>query len=295
MFEALFEFFKQILGLGPKENPPVNWPTAGPAIDEHPPVPISAVVKADQDEFVDGWWKNARKMPMHPKRMGLAIAPKGAVVHSTDCMPGTMSGILNRWRDEVGAGNGATFMIGRHPPTMTSAGITDGVVQMAPITRNSNHAGGKNGHGWLKASDGKMIHPNTFYVGIEVDNAGKLVKKDGKWIHKDSGGVIADADVFVDAKGGGWHKYTDYQFEVLGKLLDAIDKSMGEVPAGLTIVPNGTYRSNGVLWADNWRTADGKPCIRWVSHVTLDPLNKTDAGPEMVAWMRARYGIVAAP
>lgn len=48
------------------------------------------------------------------------------------------------------------------------------MVQFAPITRNANHAGGKT-HGWWytrAGGRGRLIHPNTVAVGIELDNAG---------------------------------------------------------------------------------------------------------------------------
>jgi hypothetical protein len=245
--------------------------------------------------FVDGVLTVARQCPAHPTRVGAAITAKGIVVHTTDCGPGTMQGILKRWSLETGEGCAATFMIGRRAATpeelATEQFPSAGLAQMVPIDRNANHAGGSrkvNGsfvpyHGNFEI-DGHIVHPNTCTVGIEVDNAGRLIRSHGVWYHTDSGHTFADADVFVDDRGKGWERVTEYQLETLGKLIDALDEQLAHFPEGVKVLPNGDHDKNGVSWAKTTQT-------RVVAHATLDPNNKTDCGPQIWAFLKARYGI----
>lgn len=228
-----------------------------------------------------GYDRDARQCLMHSGRIGAEIDPIGAVVHTTDCMPGTMPGIIKRWAEGPGERNGATYMIGRTP--------ADGLVQLAPITRNTGHAGGFQGnHGWLVKNKQRVAHPNSVYVGIELDCAGRLSKGKDKWRHNDSGKMLDAADVYVHTDGSGWHLVTEYQFEVLGKLLDALDERCRPVPEGWTIAPHGAYGSNGVRWAP-------LGLVRFTTHVELDPIRKTDPGPQVTEWLRARYGALQSP
>lgn len=97
-------------------------------------------------------------------------------------VPGTYAALVRAWQTKPGAGNAAHFLIGRHD--------IDGVTQFAPITRNANHAGGKT-HGWW-SSGARLVHPNTIAVGIELDNAGRLARAAGRWLHPDSRTTIPD-------------------------------------------------------------------------------------------------------
>jgi hypothetical protein len=236
----------------------------------------------------DGWYTGARRC-LTPLRMGAAIEPKGATVHTTDCMPGSMQNILRRWAQTRDSGAGAHFMIGRRAPTFAELADEQwpsaGIVQMIPIKRNGNHAGGPGGdHGWLQVPGApSKVHPNLVYVGIEIDCGGKLRQMHSKAMHVDSGTIVDEADVFRDERGAPWHRITDYQFEALGKLLDDLDAVMGALPAGTMIVPNGSYQRNGVTWA-------ALPGTRFVTHVALDPIRKTDPGPQATAWLREHYG-----
>lgn len=247
------------------------------------PTPVAPAPVASFDD--DGWYVDAIRCPT-PLRMGGAIDPKGATVHTTDCMPGSMQNILRRWATTKDTGAGAHFFIGRRAPTLDELYAeypATGVVQLIPIKRNGNHAGGPNGlHGWVQTPKGKL-HPNLVYVGIEIDCGGKLRQMQTVVRHMDSGKVVDEADVYRDERGRPWHRVTDYQFEQLGKLLDALDAVMHELPAGSKLVPNGSYQLNGCTWA-------ALPGTRFVTHVALDPIRKTDPGPQVTAWLRERYG-----
>lgn len=262
-----------------------EFDTAGPAKDEHPPVTAGDLVELDKGSFVGGWWTEARRFDINKGRLGGAIAPRCTVVHTTDMAPGTMAPLLKRWRDLAGEGAGAHFVIGKGSAGQQATIPTGGIVQLAPITRNGNHAGGaingKPSHGNFKTKAGKLIHPNTIAVGIEIDNAGRLVRKGGVWVHKDSGKIMPDAQVYVDTHGRGYEVVTNYQLLALEALLDALDATMPALESGMTVVPNGGYAENGVPEAS-------LPWCREVGHWTLDPYRKTDPGPQVDVFLEAR-------
>lgn len=264
-------------------------------VTEAPPLPADAPVSVPAPMPVarafdeHGWYKNARRCPLHAGRTGAEIEAKGVTVHTSDTMPGGMPNVLRRWHLERDKGQGAHFWLGRRAPT--AAELLDeeypsaGLAQMCPINRNGNHAGGPNGaHGWVLTPDGKKLHPNSHYVGIEVDAGGKLEKIGGLYRHKVTQRVVAPEDVYTDERGQHWHRITEYQFEVLGQLLDDLDREMpGRFPAGCTIKPNGSHKLNYTTWAE-------MPGVRFVGHVTLDPIRKRDPGPQLIAWLKERYG-----
>lgn len=262
-----------ILDAAPAEDPDgVEFNTAGEGDPDALPVTFDA----------SGWCSRARRAEMHKDRIGGVIRPMVTYVHSTDCRPGTFETLIRRWAAEKGNGAGANFLLGKTPAT--------GLAQLASIFRNSNHAGGMKEirpdvwipfHGDF-VINGKIVHPNLIANGVEVDNAGRLDKKNGRWIHTASGYVFDDADVYVDARGKGYERYTPYQFEVLGWLLPALAKAQAPLPAGTAIKPNGDYPSNGAQWAKVDR-------YRVVGHATINPLNKTDPGPQMMDWVRANF------
>jgi N-acetylmuramoyl-L-alanine amidase len=235
----------------------------------------------------DGWYDGARRVDAHRGRVGGTIDPEVIVVHTTDCMPGSMPAIVKSWSSVAGNGACAHAIIGRTP--------VDGMVQMIPFTRNANHAGGYPGHGWYlannapaRAAGAPLVHPNTIAVGIELDCAGYLgrpVNSAGRqvWLHPDTKREIAASDVDVDEQGRGWHKVTQYQYDTLGNLIDELRAGMRLPRPGLTISPNGTYADNGVKWADVGAR------VSVVGHVTLDPLQKTDPGPFVMGWLAAHF------
>jgi hypothetical protein len=245
-----------------------DWETAGPSDDEHPIVRASEQAWSDHGPtFVDGWWTGADRKPAHAKRIGPAIVPRAIVVHTTDTL-NAFDAIVKSWTTTPGAGNAAHFMIGR-----TSG---EGVVQFAPITRNANHAGG-HVHGNFQSASTGLIHPNTVSVGIELEAGGRLKRAGSTWVHPDTKKVVPDANVYVDARGVGWHVVTDYQLAVLDSLLDGLWMQLQR--RKLVAVPDDDYAKNGVPWA-------GMPG-ELVGHVTLDPINKTDPGPQVLQHLRS--------
>lgn len=252
------------------------------------PEPVKDPTPSTQKLFdADGWYFGAQKWLVHEKRIGGVITPSGVVDHTTDMAPGTMGALLRAWRKSPTTGAGAHFVLGRRAPTLEELQSPNapeaGLVQIAPVYRNGNHAGGTPGHGWLKYPDGRKVHPNLKYIGIEIDCAGYLMPHGNAFMHKSSGKIIPRDDVWFDDKGRGWHKITDYQIATLAKLHDAIEAEvLAPFPAGTTIVPNGSYSLNGVTWAQ-------LPGVRFVGHVTLDPIRKRDPGMQLIAWLKEKY------
>lgn len=245
---------------------PLEVDTVGPITGENHSYPPKK-----QSHHTD-WYPDAIVVKAHHGRIGGACNPLAVVVHTTDTMPGGFKAIVKSWSTTVGAGNGAHYLIGRNP--------TDGIVQFVPHTSNSNHAGGKTHGNWLI---NKMpVHPNTISIGIEIDAGGKLYKNIiGNWIHPDTRKIVPDTDVYIDKWGHGWHRVTQYQLDQLDKLLnwlcDNVLGSLYHVDINHSIVPNGTYKDNHVSpWAESNK-------YKWlVGHVTLDPFNKTDPGPQVM-------------
>lgn len=261
-----------------------DWDTVGPDEDEHPIVYAGTVDKANWGEvnrgeakeksllspaWTSGWYYDADETPAHPGRIGPTIVPATVVVHTTDMHPSSHDALVKAWRETRGGGNAAHFLIGRTPE--------QGIKQFAQITRNANHAGGAK-HGWWRTAEGKFIHPNTVAVGIELDNAGRLQKRGKAWVHPDSGKTIPLEEVYIDAKGVGWHVLTPYQYGALMQLLHDLKACLVPLPPGCVISPNGSYLGNGVPWA----VMSG---VDVVGHATLDPTNKTDPGPQVTAWL----------
>lgn len=240
-----------------------------------------AIQHVDQTWTPDGWYRDAIRKPIHAGRIGGTITPYTTVVHTTDMLPGTMPALLKKWTSEKGAGNAAHFLIGRKPNESTTEWPDGGVVQMVPVFRNGNHAGG----GGSFIVNGKLVHPNTISVGIELDCAGRLGRRasDGKFYYKNGSKLveIPERDVIVDSRGIGWHRVTDYQFQVLDTLLRDLDGMY--TPAltyGVSVTPKGTYKDNVVTW--------GAISGHIVGHVTLNPTDKTDPGPQVMDWLRHR-------
>ncbi len=238
--------------------------------------------------FVDGWYRDAIRVPCHPGRVGRTIDPYVTVVHTTDMYPGTMAALLKSWAAGAGKGNAAHFLLGRKEHDGAEGTPTCGLVQMIPINLNGNHAGG-GGSFTVRGSSGTAasVHPNSVSVGIEIDCAGRLGKpRDGKWYYPGSLRTIPDEDVLVDARGIGWHRITDYQYETLGTLLDALHAEYREPPGLVGVLPKGTYKNNGVPWGEV--TLRPWPAQQVVGHVTLNPTDKTDPSPPCMEWLAGR-------
>jgi N-acetylmuramoyl-L-alanine amidase CwlA len=118
-----------------------------------------------------GWWSIATRREAHRDHVGGAIAPFAVVVHTTDMTPESFDGLVHRWGTEVGEGNGAHFIIGRSE--------VQGVIQLVPINRNANHAGGEQSGSFVAGT--QHWQPNHVAVGIELHCAGGLRQHDGRW------------------------------------------------------------------------------------------------------------------
>lgn len=223
----------------------------------------------------NGFYSAATRVDAHAGRTGGTIAPEVITVHTTDTMPGTSPAIVNAWSKTPGNGACAHFVIDR----------VGKIVQLVSIYRNGNHAGGYPAHGWFRSAIPQYpgmqpIHPNTIAVGIETENAGYLGKpQGGKWIHPDTKREIPASDVQIDVNGRGWHKATDEQLTALIELIDVLEATIKPMRQGLTIVPNGTYKDNGVPWAEVHNP-------RVHAHAALDPTQKTDCGPFILQRLR---------
>lgn len=243
-----------------------EWRTSGPDPAEYPIFTAGDIAhvaeKVNHGEFKEGRWSLATYQEMHPGRIGRAIVPRTLVVHTTDMRPGTFAALVRNWTSKLGRGNGAHFLIGRTP--------ADGVVQFAPTHRNANHAGGRN-----PGSIGGL-HPNTCSVGVELDCAGRLQLRNNKWIHPDTGTTIPPEDVFIDEKGKGWHKVTEYQMTQLKLLWTALKPVLKPPAVGSAVQPNASYQSQGVSYFASAAT----PSL--IGHVSLNPINKTDPGPQVM-------------
>jgi hypothetical protein len=226
-----------------------------------------------QGVFNNGWWSLAQRTPAFPGRIGGVIAPFAVVVHTTDMVPESWDGLLHRWTTEVGDGACAHFLVGRDS--------SSGILQLAPITNNANHAGG-GGHGSFVAGQ-QSWHPNLVSVGIEVHCAGAVQQISGDWRLIEDGVAQGDAipsdDVILDPQrpGRGWHNVTDYQYQQLGALLDGLENVLTALPAGCvadSIEPPPRY---GIFSTG-----------RRVGHVSLHAAQRGDPWPPTCDWMRAR-------
>lgn len=248
-----------------------NAATAGPSAAEHPPVePV-----AETPNFVDGVWSKARRIACHPGRMGGAINPFAVVVHTTDMLPGEWDALMTAWTSKAGEGACAHFLIGRDE--------SEGVVQMVPINRNGNHAGGP-GSGRFVVG-GKEVHPNLVTVGIEVHCAGGVRMVNGMW-RLVEGGVAHGPSLHPDdvtpdplRLGRGWHKVTDYQRDRLFELLAVLDAVLAPLPEGTTTRAFGeTPPPYSVM-----------PSARVVTHAQLDPVHRADPWPPLCDELRKRH------
>ena len=223
--------------------------------------------------FTNGWWSLARRLPAFPGRIGQVIAPFAVVVHTTDMVPESWTGLLNSWTTRPGQGECAHFIIGRD--------ATSGIVQLAPITRNANHAGGT-GHGSFVAGH-QSWHPNNVSVGIELHCAGQLHNKGGQWRLVENnvaqGLPIPAEDVIPDPArpGIGYHTVTDYQYEQLGLLLDGLETVLGALPEGC-VAQSIEQPPRYAIFASGRR----------VGHVSLHAAQRGDPWPATCDWMRAR-------
>lgn len=260
--------------------------TQGPADDEQLVHTGASNWAGHTAAFSSGWYDGVKVVQANAGRVGVPIVPEAVVVHTTDMLPDAFNALLKAWSTSAGSGAAAHFILGRTPE--------QGLVQMIPITRNGNHAGGptKSGkvlHGWFVTKTGALIHPNLLSVGIEVHNAGALQWKPGSDYriaqYVDNKRVLAefvDGDTFVDNFGRPWHAATKYQLETLEQLL--ID--LHPVLKVSSVEP----RADAAFIQDRsrWDTSYAVPTANTlVGHVSLDPINKTDPGPQLMTFINA--------
>jgi hypothetical protein len=248
----------------------------------HAPPVMGTPTSRESAFTADGWYKAAQRCPAHAKLTGGMISAGGAVVHATERL--SMDLLLGDWARGHG-GTSAHFVIGQRAATAEESATafpSAGLVQTIPITRGSKHAGGPNGvHGWLQCGT-ELLHPDLHYVGIALHSACRLQWSAGVAIDPRTSRPLDPSDVFVDERGKPWHRVTEYQLETLGRLLDDLDEVILPFPEGAKIAPCGSYERTGTAWA--YRSDP-----RFVGHVTLDPLNHSDPGPQVMAWLRSRY------
>lgn len=280
-----------------------DWDVGGPTNDEHPlpsmtdainagdgvanEMPSVSALKARLSPWDEGWYEHAIRKPAHPGRVGLSIAPEVVVVHTTDMLPNSFDALVSSWASTKGTGCCAHFNLGRTPE--------QGLVQQVPINRNGNHAGGaivrgKAQHGWWSSATRGYVHPNTVAVGIEVHSAGKLRwkknsgNKTAEYIEWPSQRVLAEfprEECYIDEMGRPWHKVTEYQLDVLGALLEDLKPALKT--GNITYAPNGDYPVGG-YWDATYAFT---PYQTLVGHVTIDPVNKTDPGPQVMAYIKS--------
>lgn len=257
------ERMKYIGSLGARRD------TAGPA-DAPPAAPTA---HDPHPNFVDGWWARAIRAPAHVGRVGGHIDPWCAVDHTTDMHPDDWHALVLHWLTNAGDGACANFLFGRDE--------SQGVLQLIPILRNGNHAGGPQ-HG-VFAVGANRLHPNRVSVGIELHCAGGQLRLiGGEWRFVEAGKMhgapIPAADVEPDPQrpGRGWHKLTPYQERMRALLHADLDAVMRPMPPGARAVSTGEAVP---AWGVPRRA-------RFVGHVSLDPTNRSDPWPNGMRALR---------
>jgi len=131
---------------------------------------------------------------------GGIIAPRFLVIHYT-----------------AGSSAAGTIAWFQSPASRVSAHLViarDGTVtQMVPFNREAWHAG--------QSRWGNLSGLNHHSIGIELDNAGILIRSGGKWVSPLSRRSYPDSEVTValhkndppGAQPSGWHAYTPEQIE----------------------------------------------------------------------------------
>jgi N-acetylmuramoyl-L-alanine amidase len=132
--------------------------------------------------------------------VGGAIAPRFLVIHYT-----------------AGSSAAGTISWFSHPASRVSAHLVIGrdgaVTQMVPFNHEAWHAG--------QSRWGSVSGLNRHSIGIELDNAGRLIRSGGNWVSPLTRRIFPDSEVTVaphknDPPGTppcGWHAYTPQQIE----------------------------------------------------------------------------------
>jgi N-acetyl-anhydromuramyl-L-alanine amidase AmpD len=140
----------------------------------------------------------------------------------TEVEPGKVKFVI--MHATTGTHSGSTINYFRSPSSGVSAHLVIGrdgrVVQMVPFNRAAFHAGSGSWEG-----QGQI---NWHSIGIEMDNAGKLIhKKDGTYVRR--GTIIPEDQVkwkryWKERKARPWHKFTPIQC----KVTEAVVKALAE-------------------------------------------------------------------
>ena len=124
------------------------------------------------------------------------ISPSYLIIHYT--ADSSIDGAIS-WFKDPAAEASAHLVIGR-----------DGrIVQMVPFNQRAWHAG--------KSQWGAIVGLNSYSIGIELVNAGKLVKKQGSFINW-AGHIIPDDEVIEathknETAPAFWHEYSKPQID----------------------------------------------------------------------------------
>lgn len=93
--------------------------------------------------------------------------------------------------------------------------------QIVPFCFQAWHAG--------RSHYGELINLNKFSIGIELDNAGKLTKKNGQYVSW-FGGIYLPENVYIHNPGPEetyWHKYTVEQLHALVEVCKSLRDEYG--------------------------------------------------------------------
>ncbi len=141
---------------------------------------------------------------------GGSLDPEFLIMHFT---AGRSAATSIGWFMNPSAGASAHLVIGR-----------DGAItQLVPFDRVAWHAG--------KSTWGELTGLNQHSIGIELDNAGKLVQKNGKWTAW-FGATYPATEVHVakhknESSEVGWHIYPEKQLEVAAEVAATLMQHYG--------------------------------------------------------------------
>ncbi|MCP5364006.1 MAG: N-acetylmuramoyl-L-alanine amidase [Hyphomicrobiales bacterium] len=138
------------------------------------------------------------------------LDPRYLVIHYTAGR--SLQGSV-QWLSSNGSGASAHLVIGRNGD----------IVQLVPFNKVALHAGRSRWRG--------LEGLNRYSIGIELDNAGRLIRKADSW-YAWFGMPVAEQEIFEAAhKNGsdvcGWHTYEDRQMEVAAKVARTLVKHYG--------------------------------------------------------------------
>lgn len=147
------------------------------------------------------------------KNFGKVIKPMYIIIHFT---AGTTAKSAIDWFKNTESQASAHFVIDKNGD----------ITQMVPTNRRAWHAGTSK---W-----GELTDLNNHSIGIEIVNAGKLMRReDGKWLTW-SKTIISDSEVTIathkaESNPSGWHEYTEEQIASIIAVGSAVAQKYGIV------------------------------------------------------------------